>query len=87
MTLIFSPRQYEIARDNIWRGAEACFPGATFKSVYSIFVSRVDVYTEDHVPQLSAAAQGLVGIVNAKHIWQMNAQFWADKKLPLSNRR
>ncbi len=30
----------------------------TFKSVYSIFVSRLDVYTEKHVPQLSPAAQG-----------------------------
>src|SRR6202011_3700250 len=54
-----------------------------FKSVYSIFVSRVDVYTEQHVPQLSPAAQGLVGIVNAKRIWQMNQRFWADKKLAL----
>ena len=35
------------------------------------------------MPQLSADAQGLVGIVNAKRIWQMNAKFWADKKLPL----
>ena len=55
-----------------------------FKSVYSIFVSRVDVYTEHHVPQLSPAAQGLVGIVNAKRIWKMNRDFWADKKLPLA---
>ena len=54
-----------------------------FKSVYSIFVSRLDVYTEKHVPQLSPAAQGQVGIVNAKRIWQLNQQFWADKKLPL----
>ena len=51
--------------------------------MYSIFVSRVDVYTEKHVPQLSPAAQGEVGIVNAKRIWQMNQRFWADKKLPL----
>ena len=34
-------------------------------------------------PQLSPAAQGMVGIVNAKRIWQLNQQFWADKKLPL----
>ena len=33
--------------------------------------------------QLSAAAQGMVGIVNAKRIWRLNQQFWADKKLPL----
>src|SRR5207249_379785 len=51
--------------------------------VYSIFVSRVDVYTEQHVPQLSQEAQGIVGIVNAKRIWQMNRAFWADKRLPL----
>ena len=25
----------------------------------------------------------MVGIVNAKRIWQMNQHFWADKKLPL----
>ena len=25
----------------------------------------------------------MVGIVNAKRIWQLNQQFWADKKLPL----
>jgi transaldolase len=54
-----------------------------FKSVYSIFVSRVDVYTEKRVPQLSPAAQGLVGIVNAKRLWHLNQDFWRDKKLPL----
>ena len=41
------------------------------------------MYTEKHVPELSPAAQGMVGIVNAKRIWQLNQQFWADKKLPL----
>ena len=54
------------------------------KSVYSIFVSRVDVYTEKHVPTLSTAAQGMVGIVNAKQIWADNQKWWADKKLPLA---
>ncbi len=83
VTLIFSPRQYQAARDGMWRGAQKRATLAGFKSVYSIFVSRVDVYTEQHVPQLSLAAQGLVGIVNAKQIWQMNQRFWADKKLPL----
>jgi len=83
VTLIFTPRQYEAARDAAWRGAQKRASLNAFKSVYSIFVSRVDVYTEQQVPQLSAAAQGLVGIVNAKRIWQANAKFWADKKLPL----
>src|SRR5207245_11482174 len=76
-------RQYTIARDGIWRGAQRRPALGVFKSVYSIFVSRVDVYTEKHVPDLSPQAQGQVGIVNAKRIWQMNQRFWADKKLPL----
>jgi transaldolase len=46
--------------------------------VYSIFVSRVDVYSEQHVPSLSPAAQGQVGIVGAKRIWRANQQFWAE---------
>jgi transaldolase len=83
VTLTFTPRQYTIARDAIWRGAQRRKSLATFKSVYSIFVSRVDVYTEKHAPQLSPQAQGLVGIVNAKKIWQMNQNFWAEKNLPL----
>jgi len=84
VTLIFSPRQYQAARDAIWRGAQKRSSLNLFKSVYSIFVSRVDVYTEKHVPTLSATAQGLVGIVNAKQIWAENRQFWAEKKLPLA---
>jgi transaldolase len=84
VTLIFSERQYKIARENVWRGAQRRKSGLTaFKSVYSIFVSRVDVYTEKYVPTLSPAAQGIVGIVNAKRLWQLNQQFWKDKKLPL----
>jgi transaldolase len=83
VTLTFSPRQYIAARDAVWRGAQRRKSRDSFKSVYSIFVSRVDVYTEKHLPQLSAGAQGLVGIVNAKRIWQMNEEFWADKNLPL----
>jgi transaldolase len=84
VTLIFSERQYKIARDAIWRGAQRRKNGLDgFKSVYSIFVSRVDVYTEKRIPELSAAAQGLVGIVNAKRIWQLNQAFWKDKGLKL----
>ena len=83
VTLIFGEDQYKTARDNIWRGAGRRKSRDGFKSVYSIFVSRLDVYTAKHVPGLSPAAQGQVGIVNAKRIWQLNQQFWADKKLPL----
>jgi transaldolase len=83
VTLTFSERQYIRARDAIWRGAQRRRSLDGFKSVYSIFVSRVDVYTDHHVPELSPQAQGQVGIVNAKRIWRMNQEFWADKKLPL----
>lgn len=84
VTLIFSLRQYQAARDAVWRGAQRRQVREPFKSVYSIFVSRLDVYTQQHVPQLSPAAQGLVGIVNAKKIWAENRRFWADKNLPLA---
>jgi transaldolase len=83
VTLTFSPRQYRSARDLIWRGAQKRRSLEHFKSVYSIFVSRVDVYTELHMPELSDRAQGMVGIVNAKRIWRTNQDFWKDKRLPL----
>ncbi len=83
VTLIFTMRQYEAARDSVWRGAQRRSSLDRFKSVYSIFVSRVDVYTEKHVPELSPAAQGQVGIVGAKRIWKANQQFWAPKRTPL----
>jgi transaldolase len=83
VTLVFSPHQYVMARDAIWRGAKRRKSLELFKSVYSIFVSRVDVYTEKHVPGLSRAAQGQVGIVNAKRIWMMNQEFWAKHYLAL----
>jgi transaldolase len=84
VTLMFTKRQYELARDAIWRGAVRRKQGLRdFKSVYSVFVSRVDVYTEKHIPELSPAAQGMVGIVNAKRIWRENQEFWKTKGLRL----
>lgn len=83
VTLLFSERQYKIARDAVWRGAmrRSSFEG--FKAVFSIFVSRIDVYTKKHVPDLTPEAQGLVGIVNAQRLWMENEKFWASKNLPL----
>jgi transaldolase len=83
VTLIFSERQYNAARDATWRGMQRLSDKTKVKTVYSIFVSRLDVYTEKAVPDLSPAAQGQVGIVNAKRIWKLNQQFWADKGLKL----
>ena len=78
VTLIFSMRQYQQARDAVLRGAQRRGEWDRFKSVYSIFVSRIDVYTEKHCGQLSGAAQGLVGIFNAQRIWLENQKFWSD---------
>lgn len=83
VTLIFTMRQYEAARDAIWQGAQNCSSLDTFKSVYSIFISRVDVYTQKHVPELSADAQGQVGILNAKQLWVANQEFWSKHATPL----
>ncbi|MFM8271313.1 MAG: transaldolase family protein [Gemmata sp.] len=82
ITLIFSERQYILARDAVARGAARRTDKQNVKSVYSIFVSRVDVYTENQVPNLIPAAQGQVGIVNAKRIYKMNKDFWAGKGFP-----
>ena len=84
VTLLFTARQYEADRTSLWKGAQRRSRRDGFKSVYSIFISRIDVYTKDHLPELSDAVQGLVGTVNAKQIWQQNQAFWADKNLPLS---
>lgn len=83
VTLIFSQRQYEAARDAVWRGMQKHPNLKRCKTVYSIFVSRLDVYTEEQVPSLGAEAQGWVGIVNAKRIWKLNQEFWKDKGLAL----
>ncbi|MBI2818419.1 MAG: transaldolase [Acidobacteria bacterium] len=83
VTLIFTPRQYRAAREAVWAGAHQLSSRQRFKSVYSIFISRVDVYTAQKVPTLSPAAQGQVGIVLAKRIWKENVEFWAGRNLPL----
>ncbi len=83
VTLIFTPRQYHAAREAVWRGRQRYGKLDSFKSVYSIFISRVDVYTEKDVSQLSDDAQGLMGIVNAKQIGLDNAAFWKGLDLPL----
>jgi transaldolase len=83
VTLIFTARQYRQARDAVWRGAQRRKDLDGFKSVYSIFVSRLDVYTRKAVPELSPAAQGMVGIVNAKRIWAESHRFWARHATPL----
>lgn len=84
VTLMFTQRQYRLARDAIWRGAQRRDSGLDgFKSVYSIFVSRVDAYTAANAPALSRAAQGAVGLVNAKRTWRENEDFWKDKRLRL----
>ena len=74
-------RHVDLHRGSIGRPATPCRAGRErrkslggFKSVYSIFVSRLDVYTEKAVPATSPAAQGMVGILNAKRIWAENQE-------------
>ncbi|MCC6494563.1 MAG: transaldolase [Pirellulales bacterium] len=84
VTLVFSMRQYVAARDAVWRGAQRHHTLGRFKSVYSIFISRVDVYTEKHLPELSPSAQGQVGLANVKEIWRANQDFWMRHETPLA---
>jgi len=84
VTLIFTMRQYELAKAAVWRGAKRRKSLDQFKSVYSIFVSRIDQYTADNCKQLSSDSQGLYGILNAKRIWSANQSFWKDNPTPLN---
>jgi len=84
VTLMFTERQYRAARDAIWRGARRRRDGLNdFKSVYSIFVSRIDVYARQHVRGLSSSSAGQLGIATAKRVWRANEEFWKDKPLRL----
>ncbi|MCU0711265.1 MAG: transaldolase [Pirellula sp.] len=83
VTLIFTKRQYELARDAVWRGAQKRESLDGFKSVYSIFVSRIDQYTLEKHPDLSKDSQGQYGILNAKRLWLNNQTFWASHQTPL----
>jgi len=76
VTLLFTERQYIAARDAVWRGALRSNQRESFKSVYSIFVSRIDQYCNKELPSLAAELRGNVGILNAKRIWRLNQEFW-----------
>lgn len=84
VTLMFTERQYRQAAEAIWRGAQRR-PGGLgdFKSVYSIFISRLDVYTRKRLGESLAVAQGEVGLSVAKRVWRLNQAFWAGKPVRL----
>ena len=84
VTLVFTNRQHRLACEAAWRGAEKLDDLSSFKSVYSIFVSRLDVYTSTAHSDLSATVRGLVGIANARRIYQANREFWSDKRTRLA---
>jgi transaldolase len=84
VTLMFTERQYLAARDAIWRGAQRRRDGLKdFKSIYSIFISRIDVYAQKHLHDLSPGAADQLGIATAKQVWRLNQEFWKDKPLRL----
>jgi transaldolase len=81
---MFTERQYRAARDTIWCGARRRQGGLNdFKSVYSIFISRIDVYAQRHLRDLDPAAADQLGIATAKQVWRSNEEFWKDKRLRL----
>lgn len=84
VTLLFTQAQVEQARAAVWRGASRLPSLAAFKSVYSVFVSRVDLWAAKQAPNLSAAARGQTAIVNAKRIWNANRLFWQRHPTPLA---
>lgn len=84
VTLIFSQRQLEAARRNVWEGAKQRGSLDTFKSVFSIFVSRLDAYADKRLPELSDEAKSYVGIYNAKKLWRNNQEFWQEQNTPLA---
>lgn len=83
VTLVFTQSQYEQARQSVWKGALQRKSLDQFKSVYSIFVSRIDQYTAKKHSQLSDQAQGMYGILNAKRIYRLNRDFWKQNVTPL----
>lgn len=87
VTLIFTPEQARIAREAVYRGLKrrkAEGKSVDIKTVYSVFVSRVDDYTAKKVPQLGQA-QGELGIYISKIIYMENEEFWQDKGFPLEH--
>jgi transaldolase len=83
VTLIFTPNQYEMARAAIAEGLESNSNPRDFKSVYSVFVSRIEQYAKVHLPYLSAEATSRLPIANAKQIWLMNQDFWGKHPMRL----
>lgn len=79
VTLIFTVEQYRAARDAIQKGFDRRSDKATAKSVYSVFISRIDVYADQFLSHLAEEVRGQVGILNAKRIWQENLQYWKDR--------
>lgn len=82
VTLIFTEHQYRAARDAVLRGFKKRNT-STAKSVYSVFVSRIDIYADQYLEGLAESVRGEVGILNAKRIWRQNLEFWKDYDLPL----
>ena len=86
VTLIFSERQYNARpRRGLARRAAAQRQGEREDRLQHLRQPGGRVHREAR-PDLSPAAQGQVGIVNAKRIWKLNQEFWADKGLPASRR-
>ena len=86
VTLIFTQRQAKIAREAVYTGLmmrKQEGKHTRVKSVYSIFVSRTDAYTEKQANL--EMAQNELGTYMAKLIYMENKAFWQGTDLPLTH--
>ena len=85
VTLVFSSRQYRLARDAVWRGAQRRKNARRLQERLQHLCFAAWTFTPRRpCRSLSPAAQGMVGILNAKRIWAENQQYWAQQPTPLA---
>ena len=67
---------------DVWRGRSAQERARRLQERLQHFrLPRGRLHGEAACRSCSPAAKGLVGIVNAKRVWQSNQEFWKDKNL------
>ena len=82
VTLIFTLRQYRLARSGVARCPTTYEPGPFQERVQHLRLARRHLHGETRTATLRRR-QGQVGIVNAKRIWLENQSYWRPKQLPL----
>ena len=70
----------------MWRGRRGGSRSSGSSRSTASSSAGIDVYTKEHLPDLSPAAQGQVGIVNAKRLWKENQRILEGQEAPAANR-